>query len=201
MRLIFSGIESKDELLKIGEAVILEFCNINNIKFPNIYIQKTMPGTFDHNLYGYYKYSYNKRKKFIMLNINNLKIPTRNPGYSWSYPGYVIDATPFGILCHEFGHYITCHNKKLRKDFSFIKNLEAPVSSREYNLDERMAEAVRLFLTNPQLLKKGRPKRYKILSDYFNPVITSRWKTVLKNADLKFITATENWINKNNIYL
>ena len=59
-----------------------------------------------------------------------------------------------------------------------------------------MAEAARLFITNPDLLKRGRPMRYEIFREHYTPVVGHRWKTVLKNAHPKIITAAERWMQK-----
>ena len=124
--------------------------------------------------------------------------PVKVPGYDWTFPGYIQDLTPYGILAHEFGHYISdMLGKKFRKNFVNIRKIEENVTSTDdRGLDEKMAEAARLFITNPDLLRIGRPYRYEIFSSHYTPVVKHRWKTVLKNAHPKIISAAERWIER-----
>lgn len=187
--MIFSGKETKQELFSIGITLVEKFCVINSIRPPSISIEENTKKPY----YGIF-YPNNT----IYINIGRCRPPVKVPGYDWTFPGYAQDLTPYGIIAHEFGHYISdLLGKEFRKNFFNIRKIEHNVTASDNRgLDEKMAEAARLFLTNPDLLKRGRPHRYSILSDYYKPIIKHRWKTVLKHAHPKIHVAAENWINK-----
>lgn len=185
----FKGKETKEELLYKGLELMELFCERNGIKTPHVFINSGL----NFSYYGAFYY-----KNIIHINMKSCRPPVKIPGYDWTFPGYVQDLTPYGILAHELGHYISdMLGKKFRKNFVNIKRLENNVtSSDERGLDEKMAEAARLFITNPDLLKRGRPIRYEIFRNHYEPVINSRWKTILKYAHPKIHTAAERWIEK-----
>jgi hypothetical protein len=185
----FKGDEDKYNLLERGLELISEFSIHNKIRKPRVFIYDGE----NKNAYGLF-YPDN----VIQINIKSCRTPVKTPGYDWTFPGYVQDLTPYGILAHEFGHYISDRlGKQFRKNFIKIHHIESNVTSSDNRgLDEKMAEAARLFLTNPDLLKKGRPLRYQIFREYYEPIIKHRWKTVLKNAHPKIIAAAENWIKR-----
>jgi hypothetical protein len=64
-------------------------------------------------------------------------------------------------------------------------------------MDERFAETMKVFLTNPDLLKHYNPERYNYLTVKLKlkPVYTSDWKTQLElygPINEKYIKACEN---------
>ena len=63
-------------------------------------------------------------------------------------------------------------------------------------VNEQIAEAVKLFLTNPNLLKIGRLKRYNFLINKMNliPLHDVDWQIILQYAHPKYVSATQNWI-------
>ena len=149
---------------------------------------------------GYYVFSTME----MFVNLKRSRTPTKTPGFSWSYTGFKADLTAPGILAHETGHHI--HNL-LNPRFG-AKNIiamirkcvahEANVSSYEPNAHEVFAEAMRLFILNPELLKEGRPIRWAMLSGDLGlrPLHSSPWRDVLQHAHSRFITAAEKWIEK-----
>jgi hypothetical protein len=184
----FTGEEKKEELLMKGLELIERFSDLNRIKTPLVFIDSTIKSA-----YGVF-YPNN----VIHVNLKVCRPPVKVPGYDWTFPGYVQDLTPYGILAHEFGHYISdMLGKEFRKNFVNIKRIEDNVTaSDDRGLDEKMAEAARLFITNPDILKRGRPIRYRIFSEHYEPVVRNRWKNVLKHAHPKIHTAAENWIQR-----
>jgi len=185
----FNGDEDKYTLFEKGLDLISGFSSLNRIRKPKVFI-------YD----GYHKSAYGLfyPDNIIQINIKMCRAPVKTPGYDWSFPGYIQDLTPYGILAHEFGHYISDRlGKGFRKNFIRINRLESNVTSSDNRgLDEKMAEAARLFITNPDLLKKGRPLRYQIFRDYYEPIVNHRWRTVLKHAHPKIIAAAENWLER-----
>lgn len=184
----FTGRETKEKLLYKGIELIERFSEENGIKMPKVFIISNK-----NNIYGLFY-----PKNVIHVNMKLCRPPVKTPGYDWSFPGYVQDLTPYGILAHEFGHYISdMLGKKFRKNFVNIRKMEENVTSTDdRGLDEKMAEAARLFITNPDLLKRGRPLRYEIFSQHYTPIVRNRWKTVLSHAHPKIVTAAERWIER-----
>ncbi len=118
-----------------------------------------------------------------------------------TYPGYKLDFTPYGIVCHEVGHHVDYTLKKSRvlsntREWKRIVDNEEAVSPYEPNYQEAFAEAFRLFLTNPDLLRVSRSDRWDYFVDRLrlNPPHEMSWKTVLKHAPKILITHTEKWI-------
>ena len=176
----FTGEESKDDLLYKGIELIEKFSEANGIKMPKVFIDSSTV-----KAYGLF-YPNN----VIHINMKLCRPPVKVPGYDWTFPGYIQDLTPYGILAHEFGHYISdILGKKFRKNFVNIKKIEENVTATDdRGLDEKMAEAARLFITNP--------RRYEIFSSHYQPVVRNRWTTVLTYAHPKIVNAAERWIER-----
>jgi hypothetical protein len=127
------------------------------------------------------------------------------PGYAgraWSWPGYAIDRTPYGVLAHELGHHVDWHSpinpRRLGPYYSdFSGHLRKATGSAALtgyapNDWEWFAEMFRLFVTNPDLLRAARPHVYDALKERFNTVQPERpWREVLHDAPLRTITAAE----------
>lgn len=181
--------QEKSENLKYAIMRIEKFCRLNKIPIPKI-VYKYL------NSYGEYIWG----KDSIYINLKRAKTPIRTPGFSWSYTGYKSDLTVAGVLAHECGHYVDFYfNYASNKMKHFIKT-EASVSSYEPNVRETFAESMKLFILNPDLLKIGRPLRYKFLTEVvkLKPAIEDSWEVVLQNAHPKLISAAESWISASN---
>lgn len=100
-------------------------------------------------------------------------------GRSWSYPGYVVDRTPYGVLAHELGHHM---DRLMGYHSSLIRSQtgEAAISGYSPNDAEWYAEMFRLFITNPHLLERLRPKTHHFFTKWY-PVETRPWYEVLDN--------------------
>lgn len=179
--------QEKSENLKYATIRIEKFCQLNKIPIPKI-INK------DLNSYGLYIWG----KDNIYVNIRRAKTPIRTPGFSWSYTGYKADLTIAGVLAHECGHYIDDYFNRASKKIKPFIGKETNVSSYEPNAEEKFAESMKLFILNPDLLKTGRPMRYKFLTEVVNlkPEISDPWEIVLQNAHPKLISAAKTWILK-----
>lgn len=110
---------------------------------------------------------------------------------AWSFPGYVIDRTPYGVIQHEQGHaadHGLANRGKADRYFSdFSVNLRAASGEDKLtnycpNDAEWFAEMFRLFVTNSDLLKRVRPRTYALLREHFKPVVDAPWTRVLKGA-------------------
>lgn len=141
-------------------------------------------------------------KSLLVVNVKKCRVATRIPGWSWTFPGYKADLTPYGVVCHEFGHHVDSAYYGGQKEISSMNmwkevvDNEEEISGYEPNYCESFAEAFRLFLTNPNLLKVARPERYGFFTDTlkFDAPHNYSWKLVLKHAHPRIIQAAENWI-------
>lgn len=90
----------------------------------------------------------------------------------WSFPGSKVDRTPYGVLAHEFGHFVD-EVLGYPSRHGFWSKKTNPVSGYEPNNSERFAESMRLFILNPCLLRWGSPQRYaEFLSHGMKPVMS-----------------------------
>lgn len=105
----------------------------------------------------------------------------RNPKFSW--PGFISDRTPLGVIAHETGHFI---DNQVRMASYRIQRLtgEKPITSYAPNASEWFAEMMRLYITNPGLLLLIRPKTYREIRKglRLEPAVTGDWRKVLAGA-------------------
>ena len=118
----------------------------------------------------------------------------QNPNYSWA--AFISDRTPFGVLQHELGH----HADQIKTGYDIYdraqpdevfystsvrsRSGEAPITSYCPNTTEWFAEVFRLFITNPALLCKIRPRAYSALvSDGWRPATNMDERQVLAQFD------------------
>jgi hypothetical protein len=117
-------------------------------------------------------------------------------GRAWSFPGYSVDRTPFGVVAHELGHHAD-HSKSQRRgpyfgDYSIKLRAaarEEPLTSYCPNDAEWFAEMFRLFVTNPDLLRLIRPATYGLIAADFRPYVTATWTDVLAGAPARTMIA------------
>lgn len=110
-----------------------------------------------------------------------------------SHAGAVDDCTVRGVVAHELGHhvwYCLARTRKQKADMSGrwkeIVLAERAVSEyKPFSPKEAMAEAVRLFLLNPNLLKAVWPVRHSCLAEEMElrPIVDAPWQEVLRDAD------------------
>lgn len=143
--------------------------------------------------------SYPSKDRVCRIKLKKTLTPvTKTPGFAWSFPGYKADMTQIGVLAHEFGHavHFALMDRTLWKTFQEMTKGESNVTSYEPNHDEKFAEAFKLFLTNPDFLKVGRPMRYKFLTEVLGlvPNHNEPWTKVLSGSHPKLQNAAANWI-------
>lgn len=119
-------------------------------------------------------------------------------------PGSFEDHTALGVLCHEVGHHVDfslnprAYSRSKASGFSVMLDDEEEVSRGEYNVHESFAEAIRLFMTNPDLLRRGRPNRWEHLTRKLKlkPLHNQRWQTVLRKAPRYIHRSVEGWLKE-----
>jgi hypothetical protein len=100
----------------------------------------------------------------------------------YTSPGYCNDFSTFGVVLHEFSHYLSlfvykgmveaytqCFGKALFRISSY------PLS--EFDKDEEVAEMITLYLSNPYLLKLISNDRYEFIKCWFkSPTVCNKEK-------------------------
>lgn len=121
------------------------------------------------------------------------------PGYggrAWSWPGYKVDRTPYGVVCHELGHHwhlSGAEPRKLEHEFRLAVRGEEPVTNYAPDTGEEIAESFRLFTTNPSLLAAIRPETHAFLRSRLEPVEARSWREVLAESS-RHLRAAENQV-------
>lgn len=177
----------KQQLLDDGIALMHRFCEVNKLAVPPVTIRPKAGWPFAVCAY------YRPTKIEVCLEAC-ARIGTA--GMSWSYPGYTVDRTPYGVIQHELGHHVdVTHSTQFRGyrgDFSINLRKETgeqPISGYCPDDGEWFAELFRVFVTNPDLLRIIRPATYERLRERFNPVVSDSWDVVLMQAPERTKTA------------
>lgn len=172
---------NKATLLSKGRELMGEFCEVNNIRLPTVNERQMKEWRFD-SVCAYYRSD--------TINIcTDACAAIGTSGMAWSYPGYVIDRTPYGVIQHELGHHVDF----LLSDQKGAYGGDFSVKLRQFTREPRVtnycpndwewfAEIFRLFVTNSDFLRLYRPKTYNALRDFFKPVVDVPWAQVLKDA-------------------
>lgn len=167
------------ELFHRGTDLLCRFCDLNQITIPEI---KHEHARWSVSACAYY------RLNQISIHLPSCALIGR-AAQAWSYPGYKVDRTPYGVLQHELGHHVDvlCSDRK----FAYWGDLSSSMrnESGEQKLTnycpndaEWFAEMFRLFVTNPSLLEQARPKTYRLMRERWRPAETRRWSEVLWEA-------------------
>jgi hypothetical protein len=187
----------KDELFKLGQQLVKRFCHLNGMpqpllkgKPPKSLNKWQATGLYDPSDGG-----------IIYVDVTACAT-LGTSGASWSWPGYVIDRTPYGVHCHELGHHMdSCWSASPYRPTLgwqgglspriYDESKEPPITTYAPNKAEWFAECFRLFCTNPSLLKHIRPRTYALIRQRFKPVDYKPWRTVLAEAPGRTIQQAE----------
>jgi hypothetical protein len=180
---------SKQAAYELAKAHAEAFLDLNGIERPRSFELASLG-----KLHGMYK------NGSVFVDLKRSRVPTKTPGFQWSYTGYKSDLTAPGILAHEIGHHVHFRLgvEPIIRAMRGITKIEANVTSYEPNASEAFAEAAKLLVLNPDLLRRGRPKRWGYMTNALGlkPLHDARWQDVLKNAHPRFFAAAEAWIAK-----
>jgi len=173
-------------LFDLGARLMFLFCRRNHMAVPRLVLYGS---PWRISACAYY------RPTTIHVNIAH----TARLGYggrAWSWPGYVVDRTPYGVIQHELGHHVDWllsgrSKRRWSGDLSAKIRQESkskPISGYCPNDEEWFAEMFRLFVTNPDLLKSIRPSVYVALRDQgLKPYFRATWKSLLEGAPKRTI--------------
>jgi hypothetical protein len=180
----------KLEMLETGKQLAQEFCEANQLEMPTVNVVPNQAWRFNSTC-AYY------RQQVIHIAPARCA-PEGRGGPAWSYPGYVVDRTPHGVIQHELGHHVDHVRSKIKGAYGgdFSVNLrqwtgEDKITNYCPNDWEWFAEIFRLFVTNSDLLRELRPRTYQQLRELFKPVVDEPWRQVLKDAPPRNILAAE----------
>lgn len=185
-------------LFRRGELVMQSFCKTNDLPTPSVAV------TLDRKSWSVSACAYYRRDRISICIAACSTIGTA--GRAWSYPGYTVDRTPYGVVQHELGHHVdvvsglvpeSMQNRVYWSDFS--KNVrgasgEKPITSYAPNDAEWFAEMFRVYVTNPDLLKLVRPRTHRELAGRFKPVFEDTWRDRMRDAPARTIAAAERHI-------
>lgn len=187
--------QSKEALYKRGHARALDFCLKNKIKMPEMRPTGRDVWRFDGTC-AYY------RPTYIAICVEKCAAPGFG-GRLWSWPGYVVDRTPFGVIQHELGHHVDIVMSGETKGYmgSYSARMrewakEDPITTYCPNYGEWFAEIFRLFVTNADLLRLLRPESYALLRERFTPVSHKDWRTELQTAPQRYFDAAQRKIDR-----
>lgn len=184
---------TKEQLFKDGVALAESWCHANGFNMPSVNRLAKTDRLYHLATCAYY------RPETITIMVEKCA----HPGYggrAWSWPGYVIDRTPYGVIQHELGHHVDyidtrkldSPNNGIGGMFSFrMYSGEPPLtgylgtdSDKRTFYSEWFAEHFRLFVTNPELLRAMRPKFYENMIKYgLRPIVTKGFQDVIFNYE------------------
>jgi len=175
------------QLLDQGRKLIDCFARANALPAPMVELRTV--AQWPHSVCAFY------RPTFIAICLPKCA-PIGLAGRAWSYPGWMVDRTPYGVVAHELGHHADRERGRAEglpcgeyySDFG--KRVhgnagEAGITSYADAADyvEWFAECFRLFVTNPGLLQAIRPRTYRELTAAkFQPVLPLDWRALLAEA-------------------
>jgi hypothetical protein len=179
----------KDILCSRGVVLAREFCTLNSMVPPSIEMHPRSGWSF--GVCAYYRP--------VAIHICVPKCAEiGGAGMQWSYPGYTVDRTPYGVVQHELGHHADVQRSTRRGnyygDFGIAMRAnsgEKPITTYCPNDAEWFAEMFRVYVTNPDLLLQLRPRTHRELRKCFEPVFTDTWRERLKDAPARTIKAAE----------
>lgn len=181
----------KEALAAKGRTRVVKFCEANSLRIPEF---KTISREVVRSIGGTCAYY---RPQTIYLNVAACAAPG-HAGRCWSWPGYVIDRTPFGVYAHELGHHADWSRSTVKGRYSGDLSIRLRKEAGEEQLTgycdndgEWFAEMFRLFVTNPDLLRCVRPKTFELLCGHFTPVVKASWRVVLRNAPQRTVDQAE----------
>lgn len=188
----------KPQLLEVGYRLGYDVLDRNGLPHPGVTVH--WPKPHRHRELGWYRPGRTPSSLGrVTVNLPRNRPATKTPGFSWSFPGYKADRTPVGVFTHELGHHVDDY---LNEPIITSWGDEAPVSGYEPNRQESWAEAWRLFCTNPDLLRVGRPRRWHTLTETLGLVPSDLlgelepWEERLERwgAHEKFLSAARNFV-------
>lgn len=157
-----------------------KFCTTNGHQMCHVEFDPSAPKDARALQKGFY-YTHDRH---ILLYYNRCYVPNAR-GKTW--PGFSHDLTVLGVLAHETGHYVNdllgwdAVPKKMY-DLRMRELASTPYAMKDPHED--FAEACGLFIVNPSLLEKLRPRRHEFLTNDLGlkPVESRHWREILAES-------------------
>lgn len=160
--------EDREWLFELGVDRARAFCDLNEIEMPEIRHVRPVNWRF-RSVCAYY------RPTYVAICVE--RCASRGyGGRSWSWPGYAVDRTPYGVIAHELGHHVDygrstpASHAAYWGDFSKMIRAEsgepALTGYRGEDDQEWFAEMFRLFVTNSSLLYAIRVRTYAAIVNH-----------------------------------
>lgn len=179
----------KRELFVRGVDQCTRFLTVNGLPELRFKARQLLKGRYAH---------YSKAARRVDVSLFHCRAPVIQPGLraGRSYPGALIDATPVGI-CAGWTALHLLNTLDLER---WVVNWSAEPLVRGYERTSQddFCSTLRLFITNPDLLRVGRPVRWYSLTRRFGwiPVETRSWEEVLRGAPRSIRTSAYVWIRR-----
>lgn len=178
---------TKLEMLVSGLKLARDFCAANGMREPGVEIYENADWRYPSTC-AYY------RPERIHIAPGRCAHIGR-AGRAWSYPGYVIDRTPHGVVAHELGHHVDHMRSDVKGAYGgdFSSRMRAETGEPKLtnycpNDWEWFAEMFRLFVTNSDLLRVVRPRTHTaIVCAGIRAVVDRPWREVLVDAPARTI--------------
>lgn len=183
----------KSYLMVLGVKHAIRFCELNGLEMPLVTSHRSDKWPF--HVCAYYRPDLGVN---ICLEHCGRLAPEANCR-NWSWPGNVTDREPFGVICHELAHHCDWHRgtKKGRYFSDYGESIRDRSGEKQLtgycdNDAEWFAEMMRLYISNPDLLRLVRPKTWALLHNDWKPATTKPWTAVLGNAPQRVVNACIN---------
>lgn len=181
--------ESKQSMLERGKDLATRFCELNGLHAPEV--EEVPLEDWRFSTCAYYR-----------ANTTTICVAkcagVGYAGMQWSFPGYTVDRTPYGVVQHELGHHVdvllSARAGPYFGDFSQgmrERSGEAPITNYCPNDGEWFAEMFRVFVTNPDLLLALRPRTHSEMVARFKPVFRDTWQERLAGAPDRTVLAAQ----------
>lgn len=205
LELLYGAVEKmnamKARLLLRGLGTVIKVSEMNSIPAPLFRLNTKMRAA------GLYSAIPTEGYWLIQINTKLCRVPIASSA-SYTWPRYTVDMTPYGVLCHEFGHHwhrTHPEYKRITHVFRSIRRADIEPAVTDYaktNTHEDIAESVRVFVLNPDLLRVLNPFRWAALKKFgLKPLETRPWAEILEEegAPERFAYAIRNKAKRFNI--
>lgn len=181
--------ESKQSMLERGKDLAVMFCQANGLKAPEV--EEVPLADWRFKVCAYYRANVTTVCVAMCAGVGYA-------GMQWSFPGYTVDRTPYGVIQHELGHHVdVLMSDRVGPYFGdFSHGMreragEEPITGYCPNDGEWFAEMFRVFVTNPDLLLQLRPRTHAEMVARLKPVFTDTWRERLVGAPDRTVLAAQ----------